>query len=51
MINLESKVTVGVNNPFINNSLATQNIDKFIVKAIPYQYAKKAHKQYKTNPV
>lgn len=47
MLNLDNKITVGVDSPFSNPVLSTQVVDKFIVKAIPYQYARKVHKKDK----
>lgn len=46
-LTLDHKMLVGVGNPFTHVNLTSFSNNKTVVKAIPYQYAIKMHKQDK----
>lgn len=47
-LTLEHQISVGLGNPFTSNALTSFMGNKRVVKAIPYQYAKKMHKKDKS---
>lgn len=46
-LTLEHQISVGVDNPFTNNTLTSFVENQYIVKAIPYQYVRKMQRQNK----
>lgn len=44
-LTLQDKITVGFDNPFMNPTLASMKNGRSIVRAVPFQYAKRMHKQ------
>ena len=44
-LTLQDKITVGFDNPFMNPTLVTIKNGRSIVRAVPFQYAKRMHKQ------
>lgn len=50
-ITLEQQISVGVDNPFTNNTLTSFVQNQYIVKAIPYQYVRKLQKQNKNKVI
>lgn len=50
-ITLEHQISVGVDNPFTNNTLTSFVQNQYIVKAIPYQYVRRLQKQNKNKVI